>query len=508
LAFFDVVLLNPTRILLQVMISQFLFTDKSRFHFLILFLFLFVGCQDPAEVPVSKGDDGQVFAIDTKESELPYLVIDTEGREIPYEPGTIARMKIYQKKKFIQEQRIDLEYRGKTSFRLSDKKGFNFETVDASGEGVDVSSFDFPEEEDWRLIGHVVNLQEKYIWDKSLVYNATAYEISRKIGKYASRGRFVELEVNGEYLGVYFFCEKLKRDSNRINIRSLNATSTNLTGGYILKIDKTDAGPEHDGKPLSYFLNNWDDDARYTASNSFRSSFDIFGKPITFPAYQPPYHLQQYLETYFNYEYPDADDITPNQKTFISDYINKFEQALLTEDLASQTRTYTQYIDVQSFVDFFLINELSRNVDAYRLSTYLQKDRDGKLAMGPVWDFNIGFDEGERIPVTDWVVNYNDYVKNDPWMVPFWWDRLLLDPQFKKAVRERWTGLRQGELSSTKLNAMVDELVNPLQKNGAVQRNYAKWDQGIGVNYEQSIQNLKGFLAERASWMDGQIGGW
>ena len=436
------------------------------------------------------------------------MVVDTRGAQIPYNPGVPASMKIYQTKKLIQEQSIDIEFRGKTSFRLSDKKGFNFETVDASSEGVDVSFFDFPEEEDWRLIGHVVNLNEKYIWYKPLIYNALAYEISRKIGKYASRGRFVELEVNGEYLGLYFFCEKLKRDSNRIDIRSLNATSTNLSGGSILKIDKADAGPEHDGKPLSYFMNNWDDDARYTASNSFRSSFDIFGKPITFPAYQPPYHLQQYLENYFNYEYPDAGDITPNQKAFISDYITKFEQALSTDDFGSATRTYTQYMDVRSFVDYFLINELCRNVDAYRLSTFLQKDRDGKLAMGPVWDFNIGFDEGTRIPTTDWVINYNDYVRNDPWMVPFWWDRLMADPQFKKAVRERWTGLRGGELSPALLNSMVDELVNPLRPNGAVQRNYSKWDQGIGVNYEQSVQSLKAFLSERASWMDGQIGGW
>lgn len=159
-------------------------------------------------------------------------MIDTEGKEIPYEPGTSAKMKIYQKKKLIQEQTIDLEYRGKTSFRLSDKKGFNFETVDASGEGMDVAFFGLPAEEDWRLIGHVVNLKEKYVWDRSLIYNHVAYRLSQEIGKYASRGVFVEVEVNGEYLGVYYFCEKLKRDSNRINIGSLNASSTNLEATF------------------------------------------------------------------------------------------------------------------------------------------------------------------------------------------------------------------------------------------------------------------------------------
>jgi hypothetical protein len=484
------------------------FTRRNARVFRLLFLLLLVSCQEPAELIVSKGDDGQVFAIDTRESEIPYLVIDTEGKEIPYEPGTSAKMKIYQKKKLIQEQTIDLEYRGKTSFRLSDKKGFNFETVDASGSGVDVAFFGLPAEEDWRLIGQIVNLKEKYLLDQSLIYNYVGYELSNKIGKYASRGQLVEIEVNGEYLGVYFFCEKLKRDSNRIDIKSLNASSTNLTGGYILKIDKSDAGPEHDGKPLSYFMNNWDDDARYTSFNSFRSNFDIFKKSISFPAFQPPYHPQQYLETYFNYEYPNAENITPDQKEYIARYVDLFEKALIADDFSLSTRTYPNLIQLDSFVDYFIITELCRNVDAYRISTFLQKDRDGKLAMGPIWDMNIGFDEGGRIPMNAWVADYNDYVPEDPWMVPFWWDRLLEDPVFKKAVKVRWQALRQGELSPSSIQKVVDDAVQYLQKNGAEQRNYAKWDQGIGVNHEQAIQNLKIFLTERSTWMDGHIGAW
>jgi hypothetical protein len=474
----------------------------------LIFLFFLISCQEPAELIVSKGDDGQVFAIDTRESEIPYLVIDTEGKEIPYEPGTSAKMKIYQKKKLIQEQTIDLEYRGKTSFRLSDKKGFNFETVDASGKGMDVAFFGLPAEEDWRLIGHVVNLKEKYVWDRSLIYNHVAYRLSQEIGKYASRGVFVEVEVNGEYLGVYYFCEKLKRDSNRINIGSLNASSTNLTGGYILKIDKSDAGPEHDGKPLSYFMNNWDDDARYTAFNSFRSRFDIFGNSLSLSPFGLPYHPDQYLETYFTYEYPSADNITSVQKDYIEDYLYRFEKALLEENILGKEPEYLKYIDLESFLDYFLITELCRNVDAYRISTYLVKNRDGKLAMGPVWDFNIGFDEGSRIPANDWVINYNDYVRKDPWMVPFWWDRLLADPTFRKALKERWAFLRKGPLSQSNIQGIVDNSGLYLQKNGAVQRNYAKWDQGIGVNYDQSIQNLKIFLTDRINWMDGQIGAW
>ncbi len=188
--------------------------------------------------------------------------------------------------------------------------------------------------------------------------------------------------------------------------------------------------------------------------------------------------------------------------------MDQFENALIADDFSLSTRTYPNYIQLESFVDYFLITELCRNVDAYRISTFLQKDRDGKLAMGLIWDMNIGFDEGERIPRNDWVANYNDYVPNDPWMVPFWWDRLLEDPVFKQAVKVRWQALRSGELGSSSLQKVVDDAVAYLQQNGAVQRNYAKWDQGIGVNYDQSIQNLKTFLTDRANWMDGQIGAW
>ena len=488
------------------------FTRQSFFRFsllLVLSIFLFVSCQEPeVEVPLPKGDDGQVFAVDTEQSELPYLVIDTKGKEILYEPGIPATMKLYQQKKLVQTQTIDLEYRGKTSFRLSDKKGYNFETVDAAGEGVDVAFLGMPAEEDWRLIGHIVNLKDKYILDQSLIYNYLGYELSRKAGKYASRGQFVEVEINGQYQGVYFFCEKLKRDSKRIDIKSLNASSTNLTGGYILKIDKADAGPEHSNKPNSYFMNNWDDDARYNSFNSFRSRYDIFQKVITFPAYQPPYHAQQFLETYFTYEYPKAEEITAAQKNYIADYVDKFETALLADNFATTTRTYTQYIDLASFVDYFLVTELCRNVDAYRISTFLQKDRDGKLAMGPVWDMNQGFDEGGRIPMNDWVANYNVHVKNDPWMVPFWWPRLLTDPVFKQAVKARWQDLRRGAWSATSLQQTVDEGVQVLNKNGAVARNYKLWDQGIGIKHEQSVQNLKSYMTERASWIDGQVGSW
>lgn len=472
---------------------------------LITGLGIFYSCKDNAPEKITEAED-YIFAVEIGNSEIPYVVIDTRTNEIQNEPKIAADMTIYVNKLPVQKQSIGIEYRGSTSFRLSDKKSYGIETWDAAGNDVNVSFFGFPEEGDWILNGHVVNLENKYIFDRTLMYHYFGYEVSRSMGKYASRCKYVELEINGEYMGVYVFMEKLKRDKNRIDISSLNATSTDNSGGYIIKIDKSAGGNENIGKPLSYFLSNWDDDARYTAQNSFRSAYDIYGGLLTFDPYGPPYHSNMWLETYFMYEYPKADVITTDQKTYISSYINQFENALLADDFSSSTRTYTDYIDLNSFVEFFILNELVRNIDGYRLSTFLQKDRGGKLAMGPIWDLNIGYDTGDRVPWDGWVIHYNQYVSQDAWMMPFWWPRLLEDPIFRAAVKVKWQQVRSGALSNSNLIGLVDQTAQYLKVNGAIRRNYQKWDQGIGVDYDGSIESLKNYLRFRTEWMDAEIG--
>jgi hypothetical protein len=480
---------------------------RSIYSLLIVIFFMALPACQQKENPEVPGDE-PLFDIETGDSQIPYVVIDTRGVDILNEPKISGEMRIFQEKIMVQEAIIGIEYRGSTSYRLSDKKSFGIETWDENGNDEDVSFFEFPPEEDWILMGHVVNLDEHYIFDRTLMYHYFGYQLSRKIGKYASRCKFVELELNGDYQGVYVFMEKLKRDRNRIDISSLKPADedpVSITGGYILKIDKTAGGDLALDQPLEYYETNWDDDARYTIENSFRSSYDIYGNQLDFEPYGPPYHSNQYLETYFLYEYPDAEDITNAQKQYIQDYLHDFETALLTDDFSSGSRTYTEYIDHSSFVDYFILNELCRNVDAYRLSTYLQKDREGKLAMGPIWDLNIGYDSGDRVPLDGWVINYNEYVDRDAWMMPFWWPRLMEDPIFTAAIKARWEELRSGILSTSALLDMVDETADYLKSNGAIQRNYSIWDAGLNVNYDESIQHLKSFLEQRSAWMDAQI---
>ena len=475
-----------------------------RYAALIFVLFLW-SCQKDI---IEELNEEPLFDVEIGSSEIPYIVIETRGISILNEPKIPAEMNIYVHKAKIQSANIGIEYRGSTSFRISNKKSFGIETWDAGGNDIDVAFFDFPMEEDWILMGHIVNLDQGYILDRTLMYHYLGYQLFRKMGRYASRSKFVELEINGNYQGIYVFMEKLKRDKNRIDIQTMSPADIDpetITGGYILKIYKTAVGDLNIDQPLEYFEHNWDDDARYTSDISFRSQYDINGDFLDFDPYDPPYHPNQYLETYFLYEYPKAENITDAQKDYIQGYIHDFETALLTDDFTTEIRTYTDYIDLGSFVDYFIINEVCRNVDAYRLSTYLYKDRGGKLNMGPIWDMNIGYDSGDRVPLDDWVINYNQFVSMDAWMMPFWWPRLMEDPIFRSALKTRWTGLRSGVLSTDELLNIVDQTAGYLQENGAVTRNYTIWDAGLGVDYESSIESLKSYLESRTQWMDGVI---
>ncbi len=480
--------------------------NKLFFSLSLFLLVWFMGCNNDQ----SSDDDNPIpqdyeIAVELGDSSIPYILITTD-QAIRNEPKIEALMQIYQGGELVQIANIGIEYRGSTSFRISDKKSFGIETWDAGGNDVDQSFFGFPEEEDWILQGHVVNLGNNFIIDRTLMYHKYGYDLYRSMGRYGSRTQFVELQINHEYLGVYVFMEKLKRDQERINITSLTPADNsgpNVTGGYILKIDKTAGGGHNQNQPLEYFLTNWEDDARYTQENSFRSAYDINGGHVSFPPYDAPYHINQYLETYFLYEYPKPDAITTEQKSYIQDYMHQFETALLNDDFNSDIRTYTNFIDLESFVDFFLINEICRNVDGYRISTYLHKDRNGKLAMGPIWDLNIGYDTGDRVPWDGWVYNYNQYVERDAWMVPFWWPRLMQDPIFRSAIKQRWTELRPNVLSNESLLSKVDENADYLTLNGATSRNYTRWN--MGIDYEQSVNELKGFLTFRANWMNAEI---
>ncbi len=478
---------------------------KIKYLYLAFFISLFIGCSDLEPVGTNDGKPLEA-AVEIGNSKLPYIKISTKS-EILNEPKVAGEMEIYIDKKRVLYTPIGIEYRGSTSYRISDKKSFGIETRDANGNNANISVLGLPKENDWILLGDVYRAQDNLIFDRTMMYNYIGYQLYGDMGNYASRSQFVEVELNGNYIGVYVFMEKLKRDVNRINIEGLTPADTepaSIRGGYILKIDKTSGGDVLGTHPLSYYENNWEDDCRYTEFNSFRSNYDINRNLITFPAYGAPYHDKKYLETYFVYDYPKAEDINPAQKAYIQKYIHDFETALLTDNFGSSTRTYTNYIDRKSFIDFFIINEIAGNIDGYRLSTFMHKARGGKLKMGPIWDLNIGYGTAGRVPVNDWIINYNTYVTNDAWMVPFWWKRLMEDPQFRADLKTRWTTLRATVLSTQKVLDLASGTANYLTVNEAILRNYTRWT-GINFDYNGSVEELKTYLSNRLSWMDSQI---
>jgi len=181
---------------------------------------------------------------------------------------------------------------------------------------------------------------------------------------------------------------------------------------------------------------------------------------------------------------------------------------------------YRTHIDVSSFVDFFLINELNRNVDGYRLSTFIYKDKDkngetGKLTLGPIWDFNLAFGNADYCHGSDiegWAYKFNDVCSADFWLVPFWWERLLSDPAFAGQVKLRWFTLREGAWSTGAIDAMIEGYAEMLAD--AQNRNFQRWpvigsyvwpNNFVGSTYREEIDYMKNWIHERAAWLDQQF---
>lgn len=451
----------------------------------------------------SKDDGPEIPEITTNDrgpegSTLPYFVISSGANEIVDEPKVPGSMAVFVEQQQVFTSPIGVELRGSTSRRLFPKQSYSVETWDENGQDRSVTILDYALEEDWVLQGPYS--------DKTLLRNVLIYDLSNDIGRYAVKTDFVELNLNEDYKGVYVFSEKIKRDRTRVNLLSLEPNQTDsevISGGYILKIDKTSGDTDNP---------DWPGDSDYSEALGFRSDYAPDGNRLDYE----PYGEKRGEETYFLYEYPDATRINSAQKSYIQNYISELEEALLSEDY-SGPREYEEYIDVQSFVDFFILNELAANPDSYRLSTYMHKDRNGKLKMGPIWDFNLGFGNDGRSQTDSWIYQYNETNPGDLWLIHFWWDRLMADPQFRSAIKARWNDLKGAELSLATINAKINTWTDLLEQNGALDRNYTRWDvmgeplpfnSFVGDSYEDEIAYVKRWIADRIVWMDGQIQGW
>ena len=461
---------------------------------LLLFILIIASCNSID--PISDNPDSDNNNIDTTKNdnlfcedciksfnfEITTLGVGPEG-EIVDEPKVPAGLTIKRLDSNLYEGIIGIEIRGESS-QFFDKKSYGFETWDSQYNDLDVALIGFPEEEDWILYGPFS--------DKSLIRNKLIYELSNRMGRYTTKTEFVELTINYEYKGLYIFMEKLKRDKNRIDISKLENADIDeelISGGYIIKIDKSDM-----------------EDGSYTDYNSFQSRFDVFGNE------------NGDIRINFNYEYPKPGEIHANQKNYIKNYFYEFESSLASNNFKDPINGFRKYIDEDSFIDFFILNELSNNVDGYRLSTYLHKERNEKLVIGPIWDFNLSFGNadycgGERYDV--WCFKFNERCLGDYWNVPFWWNRLLEDEKFVDKLKDRWNQLRLNTLSDNNIITLIEEQYSFLNnETDIINRNFNKWkifgiyiwpNSFIGNNYYEEIDFLKNWIKERTKWLDESI---
>lgn len=417
-------------------------------------------------------------------SNLPIIVVNTMGQTILNEPKRTVTMTIYDNQDGTRNQLnwdtpkfsglVGIEIRGQSSQSLFPKKSYGIEFRDSNDMDVDTSILGLPRQSDWVI-------HSPYS-DKSLIRNALAYIIAGEIMDYAPRVRLAEMVINDEYHGLILWTESIKRDKNRVDISKLSPDENegdDLTGGYILKFDK---------------------------GESFETAWESPFSPI-------PGRSQK---ARFLYHYPKAREISTPQKNYIKTWVTQFENNLMSSGYSDPVTGYNKYINVKTFVDLIIVNELSKNVDGYRLSTYMYKDKDskgGKLSMGPVWDYNLAFGNAnycEGSTSYGWGFNFNGICPDDFWLIHVWWNRLMIEDRFRQNVKDRWISLRNNQLSSTMLMTKVDSLVSLLGESQA--RNFIKWpvlgkyiwpNQYVGSNYGEEINYLKQWITNRTIWLDG-----
>lgn len=421
-------------------------------------------------------------------SNLPIVVINTNGQTIQDNARIVVDMGIiynaFGARNYLTDPfneyngKISIEYRGSSS-QMFPKKPYSIETQDSLGNNNNVAIMDMPIESDWVLYAPYT--------DKSLIRNVLTYQLGENLGRYAPRTKLCELILDNAYQGVYVFMEKIKRDKNRVDIAKLDSNDLagdSLTGGYIVKIDK----------PTSGFGYDW-------------------SSPIL-----PPNSGGQVVN--YQFDYPDQNEILPVQASYIQTYITDFENALNGPNFKDTLLGYRNYIDVLSFIDFFIINELTRNVDGYRLSTFLYKDKDskgGKINMGPLWDFNLALGNANYCDgsnINGWAVDFNYVCSGDNWLNPFWWERLSQDTTYNNQLRCRWENLRLNQLHLDTILNYIDTMA--LYLDESQQRNFLQWNilgtyvwpnNYIGMTYANEIIYLKNWITNRIAWIDANIPG-
>jgi hypothetical protein len=450
-------------------------------------------------------------------SELPILVLDSYGSgKLP----TAETARAYVDVGFLAFEPADggtasldakpttasfaaFHVRGNSS-AMFDKVPYRLELRNEAGDDRDCPLLGMPAEADWALVGPHA--------DKTLIHNNFVYELGRDLGMAVPRVKLAEVYVNLEnepleaehYQGVYQVVETIKNQKNRLNLKQLKETKISeaeISGGYIF-------------------------------------SFEWMITP------ENPLPCPEGTANPWNYlELVDPEPAAAPQRDYLTKYLVDFNAALHGSNPADPATGYPRYIDPKTWVDQIIVNEFTRNMDAYVRSQYFYKDRDAKANAGPLWDFDliagVGLKPGSfGATMANTTTDGWQYEGNASRMTKAtgtggadagaprpgtpttaaagtadWFLILLQDPAFKAQLVARWKELRGGLLSDSAVAARIDGLTKGL--GPAADRNFKKWniltqarvapfDTPTEASWTAQIAFMKDWLQKRAAWLDGQ----
>ena len=378
---------------------------------------------------------------------IPIVVIDTPDKQdiiskIYWTEG--AKMKIVMPDGTLDyEGNISIRGRGNTTWIFPPKKPYAIK-LDKKDEILGM-----PKHKRWCLLANA--------YDRTSLRNSFAFEISKQMGfEWTPRGQHVEVVLNRENIGLYYLCEQIKVDKNRLNINEMATNSDeedDVSGGFLMEVD-----------------NNFDE------LNKFRSA--VRNLPYMF-------------------KYPDEEDLSPRQFNYMQDYINNLEILLYNTEKLS-LHEYQKYLDIESFADYWILYELTENNEPINpRSCYMYKDKGKKLKMGPVWDFD-GWGtfsiRTEQSFLCDTAVYYG---------------QLFKDPQFVDKVKERWRRNKSNLRSLTQIIRFLAEKIKLSEAKNAIMWPFSWQTQPTNGDEdllsEQAVDRMIQAYMRRLNWLDEEI---
>jgi hypothetical protein len=401
-------------------------------------------------------------------SDLPVLIFHTFGKStVTSSRPSYAQLFVYEPRagrtSFDQPPdlatRTGIQTRG-SSTEFYSKPSYKLELWDEYNLDRHLTFLGMPAESDWVL--YAPNNYEPV-----LIHNPFVHQLSRDMGQYSPRTRFVEVffaksvgaVTTNHYAGIYVVEEKIKISPQRVAIDRLSPTdvlSPELSGGYMLKIDRLDPG-----------------DSGYSSAGATVCFVDPKERELKTAQRQ-------------------------RQRAYITNYLSSMARSLTGSNWRNPVLGYASFIDVTNWIDFHVLEVLSGNVDALQLSTYFCKPRSGKLQFGPHWDFDraLGSLDGRDNNPRVW--------STGNFFSSAWWSRLFTDKDFWQLWVDRWQHLRETEFSLSHINGLIDQLADEVRE--AQPREQRKWRVSPrGGSYQAEVNRMKSWLSNRIDFIDRQL---